>query len=69
MKAAIVPFLTSQEPVQKPANSNGTAKASNFKCEVCGGEAEYREGVSKKTHKPYKGVFCVSRSCDYARFW
>ena len=39
-----------------------------MKCVMCGGDAELREGVSKKTQKSYKGVFCLDRQCDYAKF-
>ena len=50
-------------------NSEPNSNANGYmKCMKCGGEAELREGVSKKTNKPYKGVFCFSRSCNYAQF-
>ena len=45
LKAAIVPFLTSQQSAPKAGNGNGTAKAGKFQCEACGGKAEYREVV------------------------
>jgi len=53
-----------------PARTSGTGNGSgkSFKCAKCGGEAEYREGVSKKTDKPYRGVFCLSQGCNYAQF-
>lgn len=28
-------------------------------CNVCGAKANYREGVSKKTNKPWRAVFCT----------
>ena len=65
LKATIAPLLK-QQSAPKPNNSNGVAKTS--KCMRCGGEAEQREGVSRKTGKPYKGVVCVSQGCNYARF-
>ena len=68
LKAKIAPLLE-KPPVRKAANGNSVVKAANFNCEVCGSAAEYREGVSKRTKKPYKGVFCTSKDCDYARFW
>ena len=53
------------------SSQNGEAHnqaSKTMKCMQCGGEARYREGVSKKTDKPYKGVFCLDRSCNHARF-
>ena len=46
---------------QEPANGA-------MKCDKCSGDAEYREGVSKKG-KAYKGIFCLDKkTCDYAKF-
>lgn len=69
LKAAVAPLVGKQPSAGKAVKGNRVAKAKNFQCEVCGGTAEYREGVSKKTKKPYRGVFCASKDCDYARFW
>jgi len=32
-------------------------------CAKCGGEMVYREGISKKNNKPYKGYFCKDEKC------
>jgi len=35
-------------------------KGKEFVCNECGAEANYKEGISKKTGKPYKGIFCTA---------
>lgn len=33
--------------------------AKTFVCSQCGGPAEYKEGISSKTDKPWRAVFCL----------
>lgn len=43
-----------------PSTSPTAASTANPKCEVCGGPTEYKEGVSKKNNRPWKGYFCIN---------
>ena len=54
----------------KPHTNGKAAEQTNgaVNCDKCSGDAEYREGVSKKG-KAYKGIFCLDKKgCDYAKF-
>ena len=42
------------DPVMKATNGQG----KKYVCKTCGADAEYREGVSKSTGKPWKAIFC-----------
>ena len=46
---------------------NGSAE--KLTCARCGGEATFRSGFSKKNNRPYKGVFCKDKTCNFARFF
>ena len=65
LKKEVDPLLNA-----KPSRNTNAQRQGNgeMQCMKCRGEAEYREGVSKKTDKPYKGIFCLNDDCDFAKF-
>ena len=65
LKGNIAPLLSNGQPSDKEA-ANGAGESKG--CIKCGGAVKYREGVSKKTGKSYKGVFCLNEDCNYAQF-
>ena len=43
-----------QDPIAKATEGQG----KKYTCNVCGADAEFKEGVSKTSGKPWKAVFC-----------
>lgn|SRR3990167_1912279 len=50
---------TSDEQLIKDPIMNVTkGQGKSYSCDVCGADADYKEGVSSKTGKPWKAIFC-----------
>src|SRR3990172_8748918 len=50
---------TSEEQLNKDPIMNATkGQAKSYVCKSCGADAEYKEGISAKTGKPWKAIFC-----------
>lgn len=53
---------------KKEAEAHTSSPVSAIKCEICGAPAQMREGVSKKSGKPYKAVFCSSQDATHTKW-
>lgn len=53
---------------KKESEAHTSAPVSAIKCETCGAPAQMREGVSKKSGKPYKAVFCSSQDATHTKW-